>query len=92
MVELMLLLWLLLLWLELSLLVLWAIALILLLLRLTQLTPRWGIHHAVLSGSTARTTAVSGCRHHPHPLLLVGLSNGLHQPLLVNGCAHQLIV
>jgi hypothetical protein len=58
---LLLLLWLLLLllWpllLELPLLELWMIALILLLLRSTQLTPRWGIHHVVLKRSTARAT------------------------------------
>jgi uncharacterized membrane protein YecN with MAPEG domain len=35
---------------------LWAIAPILLLLWLTQLTPMWGIHHAVLGRSTARPT------------------------------------
>jgi hypothetical protein len=87
MVELMLLL---LLRLELPLLVLWAIAPILLLLRSVQLTPRWGIHHAVLRRSTARTTTASGSRL--YPLLLIGLSNGLHQPLLINGCTHQLII
>jgi hypothetical protein len=87
MVELMLLL---LLRLELPLLVLWAIAPILLLLRSVQLTPRWGIHHAVLRRSTARTTTASGSKL--YPLLLIGLSNGLHQPLLINGCTHQLII
>jgi hypothetical protein len=63
MVELLLLLRLLLLespWLE-----LWVIAPILLLLWSTQLTPRWGIHHAVLGRSTARTATASGSRHHP---------------------------
>jgi hypothetical protein len=44
-VELLLLLWLL--RLELPRLILWVIALILLLLWSTQLTPKWGIHHAV---------------------------------------------
>jgi hypothetical protein len=48
MVELLLLLLLWLLLLELSRLELWVIASILLLLLLTQLTPRWGIHHAIL--------------------------------------------
>jgi hypothetical protein len=54
--------------------------------------PRWGIHHAVHRRSTARTTTARRCRHHPLPLLLIGLSNGLHQPLWVNGCTRQLIV
>jgi hypothetical protein len=54
--------------------------------------PRWGIHHAVLWRSTARTTAASGSRHHPLPLFLIGLSNDLHHPLLVDGCTRQLIV
>jgi hypothetical protein len=75
--------------LELSLLVLWAIAPILLLLRSAQLTPRWGIHLAVLRTSTARTTTDRESRHHPLPLLLIGLSNGLHHPLLINGCTRQ---
>jgi hypothetical protein len=74
-------------WLE-----LWAMALILLLLWSTQLTPRWDIHHAVLWRSTARTTAASGFRHHPLPLFLIGLGNNLHHPLLVDGCTRQLIV
>jgi hypothetical protein len=87
MVELMLLLLLLrLLLLELPRLELWVIALILLLLWSTQLTPRWGIHHAVLGRSTTRTTTTSGSRHHPLSLFLIGLSNVLHHPLLVNGC------
>jgi hypothetical protein len=47
-----LLLWMLLL-LELSRLKLWAMDPVLLLLWSTQLTPRWGIHHAVLQRSTA---------------------------------------
>jgi hypothetical protein len=52
MVELLqLLLWLLLLWLVLPLLILQAIAPILMLLRSTKLTPRWGIHHVVLGRS-----------------------------------------
>jgi hypothetical protein len=92
MVELLMLLlvWLLLLdlpWLE-----LWAMAPIQLLMWSTQLTPMWGIHHAVLWWSTARTTAASGSRHHPIPIFLIGLSNGLHHPLLVGGCTRQLIV
>jgi hypothetical protein len=93
MVELLLLL--LLLWqllLELLRLELWAIALILLLLWSTQLTPRWGIHHAVLGRSTTRTTAANGSRHHPLSLFLIGLSNGLHHPLLVDVCTYQLVV
>jgi hypothetical protein len=87
---LLLLLWLLLL--ELPWLELWAIALILLLLWSTQLTLRWGIHHAILGRSTARTTTSSGCRHHPLSLFLIVLSNGLHHPLLVDGCTCQLVV
>jgi hypothetical protein len=91
MVELLLLLlWLLLL--ELSWLELWAMAPILLLLWSMQLTPRWGIHHVVFWRSTARTTAASGSRHQPLPVFLIGLSNNLHHPLLVNGYTHQLIV
>jgi hypothetical protein len=78
--------------LELPQLELWVIAPILLLLRSTQLTPRWGIHHAVLGRSTARTTTTSGSRHHPLSLLLIGLNNGLHHPLLINGCTRPLIV
>jgi hypothetical protein len=77
---------------ELPRLELWALAPILLLLWSTQLIPRWGIHHAVLWWSTARTTAASGSRHHPLPLFLIGLTNSLHHPLLVNGSTHQLIV
>jgi hypothetical protein len=71
---------------------LWVMAPILLLLWSTQLTPRWGIHHAVLWRSTARTTDASRSRHHPLPLFLIGLSNGLHHPLLVDGCTCQLVV
>jgi hypothetical protein len=70
----------------------WAIAPILLLLQLAQLTPRWGIHHGVLGRSTARTTIANRSRHHPFPLLLIDLSNDLHHPLLINGCTRQLIV
>jgi hypothetical protein len=82
---LLLLLWLLLL--ELSLLVLWVIAPIMLLLR-----SRWGIHHEVLRRSTTRATTGRGSRHHPLPLLLIGLSNGLHQPFLINGCTCQFVI
>jgi hypothetical protein len=88
---LLLLLWLLLL-LELSRLKLWAMAPILLLLWSKQLTPSWDIHRAVLQRSTDRTTTTNGARHHPLPLFLIGLSNSLHHPLLVNGCTYQLIV
>jgi hypothetical protein len=77
---------------ELQRLELWAIDPIMLLLWSTQLTPRWGIHFAVLWRSTARITAASGSRHHSLPLFLIGLSNGLHHPLLVNGCTCQLII
>jgi hypothetical protein len=76
-----------LLWLE-----LWEIAPVLLLLWSMQLTPRWGIHHTVLGRSTARTTTASGYRHHPLSLFLIGLSNNLHHPLLVDGCTCQLLV
>jgi hypothetical protein len=62
-----------LLWME-----LWTIALLLLRLQLTQLTPKWGIHHAVLGRSTARTTIASGSRHHLLSLFLIVLNNGLH--------------
>jgi hypothetical protein len=41
---------------------------------------------------TARTTAASRSRHHPFPLFLIDLNNGLHHPLLVDGCTCQLIV
>jgi hypothetical protein len=87
---LLLLLWLLLL--ELPRLELWAIAPILLLLRSTLLNPKWGINHAVLGRSTARTTTASGSRHHPFSLFLIDLSHGLHHPLLIDGCTLQLIV
>jgi hypothetical protein len=83
---------LLLLLLELPWLELWAIAQILLLLWSTQLTPRWGIHHVVLGRHTARTTTTIGFRHHPLPPFLIDLSNGLHHPLLVDGCTCQLII
>jgi hypothetical protein len=78
--------------LELPWLELWAMAPILPLLWLMQLTPRWGIHHAVLRKSIARVTTTSGSRYHPLPLFLIGLSNDLHHPLLVNGCTCQLVV
>jgi hypothetical protein len=78
--------------LELSRLELWAITQILLLLWLTQLTPRWGIDHMILWRNTTRTTTSSRSRHHPLSLFLIDLSNGLHNPLLVNDCTCQLIV
>jgi hypothetical protein len=78
--------------LELPRLELWAMAPILLLLLSMPLTPRWGVHHEVLWRGTARTTAANGSRQHPLPLFLIGLSNGLHHPLLVDGCTCQLIV
>jgi hypothetical protein len=92
MVELLLLPLLQLLLLELPRLELCVMAPILLLLWSTQLTPKWGIHHAVLGRSTAGTTTASGSRHHSLPLFLIGLSNDLHHPLLVDGCTLQLIV
>jgi hypothetical protein len=92
MVELLLLLLLRLLLLELPRLELWAMAPILLLLLSMPLTPRWGVHHEVLWRGTARTTAANGSRQHPLPLFLIGLSNGLHHPLLVDGCTCQLVV
>jgi hypothetical protein len=78
--------------LELPLLELWAIAPVLLLLQLAQLAPKWGVHHAVLRRSTARTTTASGSRHHFLSLFLIGLSNGLHHSLLINSCTCQFIV
>jgi hypothetical protein len=74
-------------WLELR-----AIAPILLLLWSTQLTPRRGIHHAVLRGSNARITTSHRSWHHLLPLFLIGLGNGLHHPFLVSGCTCQLVV
>jgi hypothetical protein len=71
---------------------LWVMGPILLLLWSTQLTPGWGIHHAVLWRSTARTITVNGSMHHPLPLFLIGLSNGLHHHFLVDGCTRQLVV
>jgi hypothetical protein len=93
-VELLLLLPLQLLLLELSWLELWPITpiLLLLLLWLTQLTPRWCIHHMVLGRSTTRTTIASRYRHHLLPLLLINLSNGLPHSLLINARTRQLIV
>jgi hypothetical protein len=78
--------------LELSWLKLWVMAPVLLLLWSTQLTPRWGIHHTVLQRSTARTTTACRSRHQLLPIFLIGLINGLHHPLLVNGRTCQLIV
>jgi hypothetical protein len=91
-VELLLLLLLRLLLLELPWLELWVMAPILLLMWSMQVTPRWGIHHVILWRSTARTTAASVSRHHPLPLFLIVLINGLYHPLLVDGCTHQLVV
>jgi hypothetical protein len=76
----------------LQLLVLQAIAPILLLLRSAQLSPGWGIHHVVLGRSTTRTTTTRGSSHHPLPIILVGLSSGLHHPLLINSVTHQVII
>jgi hypothetical protein len=78
--------------LELSQLKLWAMAPVLLPLWSTQLTPRWGIHHTVLRRSTARTTTACRSMHQLLPLFLIGLSNDLHHPLLVNGRTCQLDV
>jgi hypothetical protein len=78
--------------LELSRLKLWAMAPVLLLLWSMQLTPRWGIHHMVLRRSTVRITTACRSRHQLLPLFLIGLSNGLHHPLLVNGRTCQLVV
>jgi hypothetical protein len=52
----------------------------------------WGIHHAVLGRSSARTTTASGSRHHLLALFIIGPSNGLHQPFLINGGTCQFIV
>jgi hypothetical protein len=68
------------------------IAQVLLLLWLVQLTPRWGIHHAVLGRSTARTIIASGSGHHLLSLFIISLSNALHQPFLINGGTRQFIV
>jgi hypothetical protein len=69
-----------------------AIAPILLLLWLTQLTSRWGIHHTVLQRGTARTTTSRRSGHHLLPLFLISRSNSLHHPFLVSGCTCQLVV
>jgi hypothetical protein len=69
-----------------------AIAPVLLLLWLTQLTSRQGIHHAVLRRSTARTTTSCRSGHHLLPLFLISHGNGLHHPFLVSGCTCQLVV
>jgi hypothetical protein len=63
-----------------------------LLLRLMQLSRGWSIHHAILGRSTTRTTTTRGSRHVPLSLLLLGLSNDLHCPFLINGGTHQIIV
>jgi hypothetical protein len=78
--------------LKLLLLGLWVIALILLLLWSVKLTPRWGIHHARLRRSTARITTDRGPKCLPLPLLLIGLINGLHHPVLINDGTRQVIV
>jgi hypothetical protein len=83
---------LLLLLLELPRLELWAVALVLVLPWSVQLTPRWGIHHAVLERSTARTTNASGSRHHLLSLFLICLNDDLHHSLLFNSCTSQPIV
>jgi hypothetical protein len=69
-----------------------AIAPVLLLLWLTQLTSRWGIHHAVLRRGTARTTTSRRSGHYLLPLFLISRSNGLHHPFLISGCTCQLVV
>jgi hypothetical protein len=74
-------------WLELR-----VISPILLLLWSTQLTPRWGIHHAILWRSTARITTSRRSWHHLLPLFLIGLGNGLHHPFMVSGGTCQLVV
>jgi hypothetical protein len=75
-----------------------AIAPVLLLLWLTQLTSRRGKHHAVLRRGTARTTTSRRSEHHLLPLLLISRGNSLHHPFclhhpfLISGCTCQLIV
>jgi hypothetical protein len=63
-----------------------------LLWRMMQLSCGWGIHHVVLWRSTPRPTTARGSRHDPFPLLLLGLSDGLHCPLLVYEGTRQVIV
>jgi hypothetical protein len=46
----------------------------------------------VLGRSTARTTAASKSRNYPLSLFVIGLSNGLHHPFLVDGCTRQLML
>jgi hypothetical protein len=46
----------------------------------------------ILRRSTARITTAYRSRHQLLPLFLIGLSNDLHHPLLVNGRTCQLIV
>jgi hypothetical protein len=58
----------------------------------TVLSGGGGIHHTVLQKSTARPTTARGNRHHHLPLPLISISNDLHQPLLINGSTHQVIV
>jgi hypothetical protein len=71
---------------------LWAIAPVLLLLRLAQVTPRWGIHHTVLGRSTSRTPTASRSRHHLLSLFLIDLRNDLHHSLLINGELYQALL
>jgi hypothetical protein len=81
---------LLLLLLKLPLLVVRAVAPIVLLWS-TQLSCRWGIHHAVLCWSTARPTTFGGSRHDPLPFLLLDLVTGLHGPFLIDGSTGKLV-
>jgi hypothetical protein len=74
-------------WLELR-----AIAPVLPLLWLTQLTSWRGIHHAVLQRGTARTTTSRRSGHHLLPLFLISHSNDLRHPFLISGCTCQLVV
>jgi hypothetical protein len=82
---------LLLLQLQLLLLILRVIAPILLLMP-TQLSYRWGRHHAVLQRSTAGPTTSRGSKHDPLLFLLFGLYTSLHGSLLVNGSTCQIVV
>jgi hypothetical protein len=61
---------------------LWVVALEL--LRSPRLSRGWHLNHAVLRGSTTRTTS-SGSWH--SPLLLFGDFTSLHSTLLMNGGA-----
>jgi hypothetical protein len=75
-------------WSAVVLLLLWAVALELW-RRAGQLSRGWGVDHAVLWGSTART-ASGGSWH--CPLLLFSRFIGLHGALLVNGSTCKLVV